>query len=135
MLKRLNNTIDHEDSDIDVTPMMDVVFIMLIFFIVTASFVKESGIGLYVPPASEPQAPVQPPIVVNVTDADTILIQDRIVNSHTIHPTITRLMAETPEASVVVKVDKKAKTKFMVQAVDGIRAASVNFPAVSLLET
>jgi len=134
MLKRLNNSSISEETDIDVTPMMDVVFIMLIFFIVTASFVKESGIGLYTPPQSEPSTVTALPIVVDVTAIGTIKIQDRVVNSTSVRPTITRLKAEAPEASVVVKVDKKAKTGLIVQAVDGIRGAKIDFPSISLYE-
>jgi len=57
-----------------------------------------------------------------------------VVNSTSVRPTITRLKAEAPEASVVVKVDKKAKTGLIVQAVDGIRGAKIDFPSISLYE-
>ena len=133
-MKRLGKALNEEEADIDITPMLDVVFIMLIFFIVTASFVKESGIGLYSPPASNDPPPIDAPkpIVVKITDIDEILIQDRVVSASAVKPTITRLKAESPESSVIVKVDKKAKTKYIVQAVDGIRAAKVSLPSLSL---
>ena len=133
-MKRLGKAHNEEETDIDITPMLDVVFIMLIFFIVTASFVKESGIGLYSPPVSdEPPNPDAPkPIVVKVTDLDEIRIQDRVVDFRAVKPTITRLKAESPESAVVVKVDKKAKTRVIIQAVDGIRAAKVDLPSVSI---
>ena len=133
-MKRLGKGTTEEETDIDITPMLDVVFIMLIFFIVTASFIKESGIGIYSPPTNEEPPPLDAPrpIVVKVTRLDEIKIQDRIVAHRAIRPTITRMIAESPESSVVVKVDAKAKIKLIVQAVDGIRAAKVPLPSISL---
>lgn len=136
-MKRLGKSLNEEETDIDITPMLDVVFIMLIFFIVTASFVKEAGIGLYNPPANdEPPPPDAPkPIVVQVTDLNEIMVQNRTVNVGAVKPTITRLKAESPESSVVVKVSPKAKTKTVVAAVDGVRAAKVDLPSVTLDES
>ncbi len=133
-MKRLGKALNEEETDIDITPMLDVVFIMLIFFIVTASFVKESGIGLYNPPTNEePPKPDSPkPIIVKITKLGEIKIQNRIVDHRAVKPTIIRLKAESPESAVVVKADKKAKTKVIIQAVDGIRAAKVEFPSISL---
>ncbi|NNC99444.1 MAG: biopolymer transporter ExbD [Gammaproteobacteria bacterium] len=133
-MKRLGKALNEEETDIDITPMLDVVFIMLIFFIVTASFVKEAGLGLYSPPTNNDPPPIgaPKPIVVKVTDLDEIKIQDRIVDFRAVKPTITRLKAESPESSVVVRVDPKAKTKVIIQAVDGIRAAKVMLPSISL---
>ncbi len=133
-MKRLGKASNEEETDIDITPMLDVVFIMLIFFIVTASFVKESGIGINNPPESnDPPDPSAPkPIVVEVTDLNEIKIQKRIVDHRAVKPTITRLKAESPDSSVIVKVDPKAKTQTIVDAVDGIRAAKVPNPSVTL---
>lgn len=133
-MKRLGKANNEEETDIDITPMLDVVFIMLIFFIVTASFVKESGIGINNPPANpDPPALDAPkPIVVVVTDLSEIKIQDRIVDPRAVKPTITRLKAESPESSVIVKVEPKAKTRAVMEAVDGIRAAKVLLPSVTL---
>jgi biopolymer transport protein ExbD len=133
-MKRLGKGAAEEETDIDITPMLDVVFIMLIFFIVTASFIKESGIGMYSPPTNDEPPPLDAPkpIVVKVTRLGEIKIQDRVVDHRAIRPTITRMIAESPDSSVVVKVDAKAKTKIIVQAVDGIRAAKVPLPSISL---
>ena len=133
-MKRLGKSHNEEETDIDITPMLDVVFIMLIFFIVTASFVKESGIGIYSPPTNDEPPPLDAPkpIVVKVTKLNEIKIQDRVVDFRAIKPTITRLKAESPESSVVIRVDPKAKTKYIVQAVDGIRSAKVDLPSISL---
>lgn len=133
-MKRLGKALNEEDTDIDITPMLDVVFIMLIFFIVTASFVKESGIGINNPPENPnpPEIDAPKPIVVEVTALSEIKIQKLVVSARAIKANITRLKAERPESSVIVKVDPKAKTKAVMQAIDGIRAAKVMLPSVTM---
>lgn len=135
-MKRLGKSNNDEDADIDITPMLDVVFIMLIFFIVTASFVKESAIDLNKPPQSEepPDSEVKP-IVVEVTDLSEIKIQNRLVDPRAVKPTIVRLRAESPESGVVVRVDPEAKTKAIIEAVDGIRDAKVFDSTISMKKT
>ena len=126
-MKRLGKSSNEEETDIDITPMLDVVFIMLIFFIVTASFVKESGIGINKPPKSDQPPPigVPKPIVVEINKLSEIRISNRLLDYRRVKPTITRLKAESPESSVIVKVSPKAKTKAIMQAIDGIREAKV----------
>ena len=133
-MKRLGKTSSEEDADIDITPMLDVVFIMLIFFIVTASFVKETAIDINKPPASnEPPPPKAPkPIVVEINALSEIRISNRLLDFRRVKPTITRLKAESPDSPVIVKVDPKAKTKAIIQAVDGIRSANVPQPTISM---
>ena len=135
-MKRLGQGKNEEETDIDITPMLDVVFIMLIFVIVTASFVKETALDVNKPPASnEPPPPDAPkPIVVEINEVNEIRIDDRIVDVRAVKPTITRMKAESPESSVIVKAAKKSKTRTVVQAIDGIREANVPAPTVSLAE-
>ena len=133
-MKRLGKAKAEEQTDIDITPMLDVVFIMLIFFIVTASFVKESGIGVNKPESSNEPPPIDAPrpIVVVVNELNEIRIDERLVDYRAVRPTIIRMKAESPESSVIVKVDPDAKTKTVIEAVDGIRAANVMTPSISL---
>lgn len=136
-MKRLGKNNTEEETDIDITPMLDVVFIMLIFFIVTASFVKESGIDINKPAASnDPPDPDAPkPIVINIDELNEIRIDRNIVDFRAIKSTVTRLKAERPDASVVVKVHPKAQTKAIVQAIDGIKSANVPQPTISLSDS
>lgn len=134
-VKNSNIVLSAEESEVDITPMLDVIFIMLIFFIVTASFVKESGIGINRPNSSALTAPSTAPIVVEVFSNNVIRIQNQEVTQNAIKSTIVRLRAESPEASVIVRLDPNAKTEAMIAAVDGIRAAKVELPSVSLIET
>lgn len=133
-MKRLGKAHAEEETDIDITPMLDVVFIMLIFFIVTASFVKETGIGINKPEENQQSddAPDVRPIVVEVNDLNEIRIQNRLVDGRSVKPTIIRLRAETPDAAVVVKVSPKSKTKAVISAIDGIREANVFDSTVTL---
>ena len=133
-MRRLGKSENEEEADIDITPMLDVVFIMLIFFIVTASFVKETAIDINKPPASDnppdPEAPK--PIVVEINKLSEVRIANRLLDYRRIKPTITRLKAESPDSSVIVKVDPKAKTKAIIQAIDGIRQANVQQPTITM---
>ena len=135
-MKRLGKANNEEETDIDITPMLDVVFIMLIFFIVTASFVKESGLDLNKPPqTNEPPDPTAPkPIVVEINNLNEITIERNVVDYRAIKSTVTRLKAERPESNVVVRVDPKAQTKTIIQAVDGIKSANVDLPTISMME-
>ena len=135
-MKRLGKANNEEETDIDITPMLDVVFIMLIFFIVTASFVKESGLDINKPPQSnEPPDPTAPkPIVVEINKLNEITIERNVVDHRAIKSTVTRLKAERPDSNVVVRVDPKAQTKTIIQAVDGIKSANVDLPTISMME-
>jgi len=132
--KHFNGTDSDNESDIDITPMLDVVFIMLIFFIVTASFVKESGIGLNKPTDQKSDAPATSPIVVEISANNIIHIQNFEVSAAAVKSTIVRLRAESPDSAVVVRLDPNAKTDTMIAAVDGIRAAKVLLPSISLIK-
>ena len=133
MIEQYSNTASQQESDIDITPMLDVVFIMLIFFIVTASFVKEQGVPIYVPqPLQLELVDLIPPIVVKITERQEVQIQDRLVDVRAIRANIVRLKAENPHAPVVVKVDGKAKTNLLIKAIDGVRAAQVAMPPITL---
>ncbi len=133
-MKRLGKQHNDEEADIDITPMLDVVFIMLIFFIVTASFVKESGLDVNKPPVTDtpPDSDSERPIVVEINKLSEIRIDDRLLDERAIKSTITRLTAERPKAAVVIRAEKKAKTKALTAAIDGIKAAGIDKPTVSL---
>lgn len=120
---RLNT--EQDDSDIDITPMLDVVFIMLIFFIVTASFVKESGIEVNRPEASTSQAKPRASILVGIDASDQIWINKRQVQTSQVRANIERLHAENPQGTVVIQADELARTKVLVAVMDAARAAGV----------
>ena len=120
-----------KESQVDISPILDVVFIMLIFFFITASFVKESGVALNLPSTGALTTPTAALIVVEISSINIIRIQLLEVSTSAVESTISRLRVEHPEASVVVRLHPDAKTD---ATVDGIRAANVEFPYISLLK-
>ena len=91
-----------EESNLDLTPMLDIVFIMLIFFIVTTSFIKESGIEVNRPNAETAERDQKGNILVAISENNEIFIDRRKVDLRAIRPNIIRLKAENPEGSVII---------------------------------
>ena len=116
---------DNEEGEINVTPMLDVVFIMLIFFIVTASFVKESGIDVNRPDASTAEVKDRANILIGINEAGEIWINRRRVEVGQLRANIERLHAENPQGSVVIQADEQATTKQLVAVMDAARQAGV----------
>ena len=117
---------EEEESEINLTPMLDVVFIMLIFFIVTASFIKEAGIDINRPdaPVTESQ-PEDANILVVINANNEILIDRRVIDPRAVRANIERLHAENPEGSVVIQANKRSTNKMLVTVMDASRQAGV----------
>ena len=117
---------DNDADEINLTPMLDVVFIMLIFFIVTASFVKEAGIDVNRPdaPISETK-PEDANILIVIDMNDDIWIDRRIIDPRAVRANIERLHAENPKGSVVIQPNKRSTNKMLVTVMDASRSASV----------
>lgn len=116
---------EDEAEEINMTPMLDVVFIMLIFFIVTASFVKEAGIDVNRPEAATAVKKERASILVAISDKGEIWINKRQVDARAVQANIERLKAENPQGSVVIQADKKATTDTLIKVMDAARAAGV----------
>jgi len=115
-----------EESEVNLTPMLDVVFIMLIFFIVTASFVKEAGIDISRPPAATAERKERGNILIAITNNDQIWIDRRQVDPRALRANIERLHAENPQGSVIIQADIESKNGLLVQVMDAARLAGVN---------
>lgn len=129
MRRRRKN--QEEDGGIDLTPMLDVVFIMLIFFIVTTSFVKESGLDVNRPSASTAKKKERASILVAISQNGEIWIQKRRVDIRSVRANIERLHAESPEGTVVIQADKTSETGVLVDVMDQIRLAGVESISVA----
>jgi biopolymer transport protein ExbD len=127
---RRRRTRNLQESEVNLTPMLDVVFIMLIFFIVTASFVKEAGIDVTRPPAATAERKERGNILVAITNDDQIWIDRRQVDARSLRANIERLHAENPQGAVVIQADKDSKNGLLVLVMDAARLAGV--PNVSL---
>ncbi|MGI9571455.1 MAG: ExbD/TolR family protein [Desulfobulbia bacterium] len=120
-----NLTADENASEIDLTPMLDVVFIMLIFFIVTASFIKEAGIEINRPEASTANQKKNVNILVAVSATNEIWIDKRRVDKRAVRSVIERMHAENPKGAVVVQADNESNTETVTSVIDSARAAGV----------
>jgi len=122
---RRRKKISQEESGLDLTPMLDIVFIMLIFFIVTTSFVKESGIEVNRPSAQTAERNEKGNILVAITENDEIWIDKRRVDLKAVRANIERLKIEYPEGSVIIQADQRSRSGLLVETMDQIRLAGV----------
>lgn len=118
-----------DEAQIDLTPMLDVVFIMLIFFIVTASFVKEKGWDIVRPDNNQPeqkQEDKKPNILISITSNNRILLNRYTpITEGAVGPNIKRLLADNAEASVVIQAQKGAKVSTYTAVHDAAIQAGV----------
>ena len=122
---------DDDEQEINITPMLDVVFIMLIFFIVTASFVKEAGIDVNKPEGQTAQAKEKANILIAIDANGAIWIDRRQVDARAVRANIERLHAENPQGTVVIQADEDARTGALVQVMDAARLAGVYDVAIA----
>ena len=115
-----------EEAGIDLTTMLDVVFIMLIFFIVTSSFIKESGIEVNRPQADSASSQDKGNILIAVTADGQVWLDKQVVDVRSVRAHVQRMRQEQPEGVVVVQADQDARTGLVVQVMDQARLAGVD---------
>ena len=111
--------------------MLDVVFIMLIFFIVTASFVKEAGVEVQRPLAETSEPKDKGNILIAITAGGQIWIDRRAVDANSLQAHIERLHGENPQGSIVVQADKNSQNSLLVQVMDAASNAGVTQIAIA----
>ena len=125
-MRKIAKQQDQDGAEIDLTPMLDVVFIMLIFFIVVASFIKEAGVEVNRPDDNQPDDPEDSTsILVEVASDNQISMENRRVDIRAVRANIQRLLAEDPEAPVTIKVEKGAEAGIVVDVADAARESGV----------
>jgi len=124
-----------EEAEINITPMLDIVFIMLIFFIVTTSFVKEKGLEVSRPSNNPPKQVEQKkgPIVVKIDGSSNITLQGRMIEPKAVQANLERQKAEKPESPLIVASHPDAETDALVTVLDAAKA--VNIGSVSVATT
>ncbi|MBL39408.1 MAG: biopolymer transporter ExbD [Xanthomonadales bacterium] len=115
-----------DESDVNVTPLLDIVFIMLIFFIVTATFIKEPGVEVTRPEAQTAEDQRLVSILVAIDSDNTIWINRKEVALDAVRATLERLRRENPRGSAVIQADGKAHSEYLVDVLQQIRAAGVD---------
>jgi len=123
MRKRRNR--NKSESEVNLTPMLDVVFIMLIFFIVTASFVKEAGIEINRPGASTATRKEKGNILIAITDTNQVWMDRRQVDPRALRANIERMRAENPQGAVIIQADIKSQNGLLVKVMDAAKLAGV----------
>ncbi|MDZ7787219.1 MAG: biopolymer transporter ExbD [Halofilum sp. (in: g-proteobacteria)] len=117
---------EQEDAEVNMTPMIDIVFIMLIFFIVTTSFVKETGIEVSRPSADTAERKEQGNILIGIRDNGEVWMDNRQIEPDAIRANVERMLAQNPEASVIVVADKASQSGVLVRAIDQAREAGAS---------
>ena len=133
-MKHIQIQEEEDEGGIDLTPMLDVVFIMLIFFIVTASFIKEAGIEINKPPATTAEKQDKANILIAISADGQIWIDRRRIDIRNVRANIERLHAENPQGSVVIQADKDSTNEKLVLVMDAAREAGVYNVAIATSE-
>ncbi len=116
-----------EEAEINLTPLLDIVFIMLIFFIVTATFIKESGLDINKPDSDQPPPPEEEKkknILIQIDSNNRIFINLRRIDIAQVTANIARLHAENPEGIVVIQPDEDSQTGLLVEIYDAALQAA-----------
>ena len=125
---------EEEENEINLTPMLDVVFIMLIFVIVTASFIKEAGIDVDRPDAPTAESQDDAAILIAISAGDEIWIDRRQTDPNAVRGMIERLHAENPKGSIVIQADEESTNETLVVVMEAAKQAGVSNVAISALK-
>ncbi len=128
---RRNKAAEEEAQAIDLTPMLDVVFIMLIFFIVTASFIKEAGIEINRPEATTAVLKKNANILIAVSSNNEVWIDKAQIDLRAVKGAIERLHAENPKGAVVIQADDDSNIETLTKVAEAAREAGVLDVSVS----
>ncbi len=131
MRQHLAQQIEEEESEINITPMLDVVFIMLIFFIVTATFIKEPGTDILRPEALTAEVKPTVSVLVGINAANEIWIDKKRVDVRSVRANLERLIAENPKGGLVVQADAGAKNELLMEVLNAARGAGIQQVAVA----
>ena len=129
--KRGSLAVEEEENEINLTPMLDVVFIMLIFFIVTATFIKEAGIQVERPDAATAESQDDAAILIAISPTDEIWIDRKERDPRTVRSIIERLHAENPKGSIVIQADEGSTHETLVIVMEAAKAAGVTNVAIA----
>ena len=122
---------EEEDNEINLTPMLDVVFIMLIFFIVTASFIKEAGIDVTRPEATTADKQEDAAILIAISANDEIWIDRRETDPRALRAAIEKLHSENPKGSIVIQADEQSTNEMLVIVMEAAKQVGVANVAIA----
>ncbi len=131
MRMRRHSANNDDDAGIDLTPMLDVVFIMLIFFIVTSTFIKTTGIEVNTPTADSAEQQPRGNILIAVNPEGEIWIDRERVDIRAVRAAVERMRVDQPESTVVVQADQDARSGLVIRVMDQVRLAGVQDVALA----
>ena len=120
-----------EETEINMTPMLDIVFIMLIFFIVTAVFVKEAGFTVLKPEAESARQLPQVSVLIAVSSDDEIYINREVTDIRELRTAVEKLYAENPKGTIAIQGDEEADAVLVMKVYDAVRDAGVDKIAIA----
>lgn len=131
MRMRRHTSTSDDEAGIDLTPMLDIVFIMLIFFIVTSSFIKEAGITVQTPSAASASEQPKGNILIAVSPNGEIWMDGQQVDIRAVRAAVERMRVDQPDSSVVVQADQDSRSGLVIQVMDQVRLAGVQDVALA----
>ena len=131
MRSRLNLTLEQDESTVDMTPMLDIVFIMLIFFIVSTTFVKEAGVDINRPTASTAEEKESSGVRIAVTAEGLVWLEGKQTDVRMIRPQLERIKIEQPDVSVLLQADESSKTGVVIEVMDQVKLAGIEQIAIA----
>ncbi|MCG8534935.1 MAG: biopolymer transporter ExbD [Pseudomonadales bacterium] len=134
MRRPFQHITEEDESNIDMTPMLDIVFIMLIFFVVTASFVKETGIEINRPQASTATPKETANIKIAIDSQDAIWLDKRKVDERSVKAILERMHIENPQGTLIIQADKKSTNDKLVSVMDAARQAGISAISIAAVE-
>jgi len=117
--------------ELNMGPLIDLVFLLLIFFLVTTTFVKETGLEVHRPTAKTAERKEKSTILIGVSKEGTIYMENRIIDIRSVRANVEKLLSENPEAGVIVVADKQSKTGVVVNVIDQCRLAGAQGVSVA----
>ncbi|WP_019961365.1 ExbD/TolR family protein [Woodsholea maritima] len=126
-MRRRSHAGDGDQAEVNMTPMLDIVFILLIFFIVTATFLQEQGVDMRPPPPSQepPQANSDPVILVQVNDQNRVFVNQEATSAERVIAAVSRIRAENPQSAVLIEAADQAKHGTIVAIWDELRSNEI----------
>lgn len=130
-----NHSQKEEEVEINMTPMLDIVFIMLIFFIVTSTFIKEPGVDIDRPDA-ETTAPVKTvAVLIAITSDNRIFIDKKEIDLRSVRASVERMLKENPKGAIVIQADKGSEAGVMMKVMEAVRDAGASATKISTNKT
>ena len=109
--------------ELNMAPLIDMVFILLIFFLVTTSFVRETGVDINRPAAATAVSKEKANILIGITKDNRIFMDNREIDFRAVRANVERALAENPEGAVIVVADRESRTGTVIKVMDGARLA------------